>query len=53
MLCSDSCHTGGVPQKIAYTSFVMLYYNQILDSIFLSTGFLSFRIGFVFLCASD
>ncbi len=32
--------------KIAYKSLIMLYYLQILDSIFLSTCFLSIRIFF-------
>ncbi len=36
-----------------YKSVIMLYYHQILDLIFLSTCFLSFRTGFVFLFASD
>ncbi len=40
-------------RSIAYKSVIMLYYHQILDSIFLSTCFLSFRTGFVFLFASD
>ncbi len=34
---------------IACKSFIMLYYNQILDSILLSTCFLSIRKGFLFL----
>ncbi len=36
-----------------YKSVIMLYYHQILDLIFLSTCFISFRTGFVFLFASD
>ncbi len=34
--------------RIACKSFIILYYNQILDSILLSTCFLSIRIGFLF-----
>ncbi len=49
--CSRSKMTG--LRSIAYKSVIMLYYHQILDSIFLSTCFLSFRTGFVFLFASD
>ncbi len=49
-LCSRSKMTG--LQTTAYKSVIMLYYHQILDSIFLSTCFLSFRTGFVFLFAS-
>ncbi len=40
-------------RSISYKSVIMLYYHQILDLIFLSTCFLSFRTGFVFLFASD
>ncbi len=49
--CSRSKMTG--LRSIAYKSVIMLYYHQILDSIFLSSCFLSFRTGFVFLFASD
>ncbi len=49
--CSRSKMTG--LRSIAYKSIIMLYYHQILDSIFLSTCFLSFRTGFGFLFASD
>ncbi len=54
-LCSVPVTLVGVPglQTTAYKSLIMLYYHQILDSIFLSTCFLSLWTGFVFLFASD
>ncbi len=39
--------------KIAFKSFIMLYYHQILNSIFSLTGFISVITGFAFLFGTD